>query len=287
MPQAQPPKGILLFYVKVKYGKSVQHRLVEQVHQKRVLSQKIQQRQLPFCKELFIPAPLCASVEEVKTGDKQEKPGQQGKIVGGKEAAVGKSQIGRQTVPVKPCRQRAEGEPFKPQGAAAAVAKKYEQRKAEGRTYGGRQLPKSLLQRSEQQHAAADAGENAEEDPVFRHHKSRDQRYRHTAAKHQQTPFHMAAAHAPAEAGQQDEGPADELLPAIAGGGIVPGQIHAEQIHKVPQPVVDDHIQQQKAPQGIQQMKSCSFFYSHNHNIRRSIPPLIRICGTGLTLLSG
>ena len=56
----------------------------------------------------------------------------------------------------------------------------------------------------------------------------------------------------------------DKLLPEVAGGSAVPEKIHTEKVHQVPQTVVGNHIQQQKAAQCIQQMQSCFLLNHHN-----------------------
>ena len=77
----------------------------------------------------------------------------------------------------------------------------------------------------------------------------------------------MIAAHRPAEAGQQNERPADELLPEISGGIVIPGRMDAEQIHQIPHTVVGNHIDHQKAPEGIQQVQAGLLFVARGNSL--------------------
>ena len=62
----------------------------------------------------------------------------------------------------------------------------------------------------------------------------------------------LMAAQGEAVAGEEDEGPADALLPDAGRGGGVPAPVRAEEIDHVPAGVVGDHAQEGQPPQVVQ-----------------------------------
>lgn len=220
--------GCLAQKIKIQSGKSVQHRLVEQIYVQRMFAEEVQHRKSAAGKELFVPAGFIRNTEEVKAGQEQEKPRQQREIIGREETVLGEAQIGGQVIAVQRLRKRSDHDAFKTERTLAAVAQQEEQGETQNGAPDRRDLLQLLFQRDQKQRAASDAGEDAKEDAAFGHQNAGDQGNDHAAAENRQSPFQMIAAHRPAEAGKQDKRPADKLLPDIAGGSGVPGDIHTE-----------------------------------------------------------
>lgn len=178
---------------------------MEQIHQKRMLAEEVQQRKLPPGKQFLVPTCPIRDPEKVETCQKQEKPRQQREIIGREETRLGKTQIGGQIITVQPIGQRPKHDFFETQRPFAAVSQQKEQSETQSRAQDRGDFFQRLFQRDQQQNTAADAGEDAKENAAFGHHSTGDKRHGHSAAEDQQTPFQMIAAHSPAEAGKQNE----------------------------------------------------------------------------------
>ena len=76
--------------------------------------------------------------------------------------------------------------------------------------------------------------------------------HRRPAAQGQQAPLQTVAAQVEAVPGEEQEGPADALLPEVGGKGAVPGPVIAEEVHQVPAAVIGRHAEQGESPEGIQ-----------------------------------
>ena len=198
--------------------------------------------------------------------DKQQQPRQKGKVVRGEKVCRGKAQIGRQKIPVQKARQIAKHQTFKAQGAACAVSKQQEQKKAHCCADSGVHASQQRFKGLHQQHTASDAGEDSKQDAVFGHHQKGDRGNQQTCSKDRQTAPDMAAAHGPAEAGEQNKCPADGLLPEIAGGALIPWDIHTKQIGQVPHSMIGNHVQQGKSPERIQQTQPRFLFDRHKNS---------------------
>ena len=86
----------------------------------------------------------------------------------------------------------------------------------------------------------------------------RDQR---PSPKDQCTALVRVMSHGQAETGQQDEHPADALLPQMAGHPGIPWQLHPKKEDHIPQAVVAHHADEVEASQLIQQgVTVCRYF---------------------------
>ncbi len=270
--KSKSPRKILgdyLFHQKLPdQAETVQHRLVQQIYQQGIPADPVQHRYTPPTEKPFVQVSCRQTPVEEIPRHEQEKPGEQAEIIRGPEARIGKPQIGRQVIPVEPFGQLPEDQRFKAQRSLAAVAQQKEQRKADNQAGNCRNPLKGLLKQDHQQHTAADAGQNSEENPVFGHQNIGNQRNDHTAAKDQRTTAQMIPAQLPAEARQQDEGPADALLPDVFCGPRIPPGVDAEEVYQIPHAVIGDHIDHQKTPEGIQKMKSVCFPNTHENSLQ-------------------
>ena len=222
---------------------------MQQIDNQGMAAQPVQHRHISPGKELFVQLPLIQKPEQEIARHKQEKPGQQGEIICGEEAAGWEAQIGRQRIPVKGRRQGADHPAFKAQRAGIHVPQQHKQTEAYCQPGGCRKLFCQLFHRNHQQHATADAGQDTENDAAFRHGDAGHRRDDQTADEHRQPPLQVVPAEAPAETGKGNEGPADPLLPEVAGCAGVPVKPDAEQVHQIPQAVEGDHIEKGEAPE--------------------------------------
>ena len=97
-----------------------------------------------------------------------------------------------------------------------------------------------------------EAGQYTEDDPVFRHEKHRHNRYQRSRAEDQKSPLQRLPVKAPAEAREENKGPAYALLPDVTGKRVVPGRLQSAEEDRVPHAVVQDHADHGEAPQSIQ-----------------------------------
>ena len=142
--------GQVCLSMKNQHTQSVKHRLVEQIDQQGILSEKIEERELPAPEQLFIPAKLAGDTEQEVACQEQKEPGQQRKIVRREECGRGKSQKSGQIVAVQECGKPGNDKALKTQRAAASVAQQEEQGEAECGTHLGGNLFQKLFQRNQQ-----------------------------------------------------------------------------------------------------------------------------------------
>ena len=152
---------------------------------------------------------------------------------------------------VQPLRQAAQTDPFEAQPSPVHVPQEQKQEKAACQTRPGGDPPQQRVQRNGQQHGCAQQGEHAPEYQVLRHGEKRHGGHQCPASEGQQTPAKPVAAHLDAVAGEEDEGPADALLPEVGAEGRIPAPVHAEDIRQVPAGVVEHHADEGQPPQSV------------------------------------
>ena len=118
---------------------------------------------------------------------------------------------------------------------------------------GGRDLFQQRFQQAGKQHGAAQKGQHAEHYPILRHEEQRHRRDQRPGGKHLCAAFQGVMSQRHAEAGQQDEHPADGLLPQTPRHSRVPVHPDAEQEHHVPAGMVQHHADQVQPAQLVQQ----------------------------------
>ena len=118
---------------------------------------------------------------------------------------------------------------------------------------GGRDLFQQRFQHTGEQHGAAQKGQHTEHHPVLRHKKQRDCRDKRPCPEHLCAPAQGMMSQLHTEAGQQDEHPADALLPQTPRHSRVPVHPDAEQEHHVPAGMVQHHADQIQPAQLVQQ----------------------------------
>lgn len=108
---------------------------------------------------------------------------------------------------------------------------------------------------------AAEESQDAEDDPALRGDDERRGGNQRAGQEHRQTAAERMAGKRCAEAGQQNEGPADALLPQESGEGLIPqGKAfsRAVQIYKIPAGMVQDHADQRQSPDRVKKLQTGS-----------------------------
>ena len=193
--------------------------------------------------------PLRPQAGEEQARPKEEEPGQKAEIVRGVKPRRWESQH-RSKEAVSP----GEGPkmyPFKAQEASVHVPEEHEQGKGDRQAQPGRNAAKEVLQRHRHQGGKAQKGEHAAENGVLREDDVGHSADHSPGGKGDEAPAHRPPAQVNAVAGEEDEGPADALLPHVGAEGAVPAPVAAQKVHKVPAGVVEDHADEGRPPDGI------------------------------------
>ena len=121
------------------------------------------------------------------------------------------------------------------------------------KAHSGHHFFQQRFQHIGQQHGRTQKGQYAKNDPFSRHEHQRHRRYQRSGGKHGNTaPQHMPPK-GRTEAGQQNEHPADGLLPQTARRTGIPPHIHVKQKHQIPAGMVQHHADQIQPAQLVQQ----------------------------------
>ena len=136
-----------------------------------------------------------------------------------------------------------------------------EQRNAGHSAHGRRNFTQRLFQQRSDSHGRAQQREHPKQNDILRHEKHRHRRDQCPGPKDQCTALVRVMSHGQAETGQQDEHPADTLLPQMAGHPGIPWQLHPKKEDHIPQAVVAHHADEVEASQLIQQgVTVCRYF---------------------------
>ena len=193
---------------------------------------------------------------QIKTSPEQEEPRGQWEVIRREEAKGIKPQIGREVVGVEKTRQC--DEPMAQlQIAIGCIAGEVKQKHAPCKADHRRHLFHPLFQQSCDDHSRTQQGQHAEPDGIRRHEDQRDRRDKCAAPKHHRASFDRVAAQRQTEAGQQDEHPADRLLPQFSLPAAIPRCTHTKQIDQVPHAMVKHHADQVQSAQLVQQRTAC------------------------------
>ena len=193
---------------------------------------------------------------QVKTSPEQEEPRDQWEVIRREEAKGIKPQIGREVVGVEKARQR--DEPMAQlQIAIGCMAGEVKQKKAPCKACHRGHLFQPLFQQTRDDHSRAQQGQHAEPDCIRRHEDQRDRRDKCAAPKPHRASFDRVAAQRQTEAGQQDEHPADGLLPQFSLPAAIPRCTHTKQINQIPHAMVKHHADQVQPAQLVQQRTAC------------------------------
>lgn len=188
-------------------------------------------------------------------GQKEEKPGEEGKIIGGEKSSWWKSQVGGEDILVKGRWDGSEVNSFKAQAPPGNVAGDKKEKaggeNTKGRVFWGN-FPQQLMERNHQKHRRPNQGQNPEHYPFSRHHKEGYRSHQCTPEKYHQSPFQRVFPQPPAEAGQEDKTPADALLPEITGRIAIPVCPQTEEVDQIPEGMVSGHADEGDSPQGVQ-----------------------------------
>ena len=197
-----------------------------------------------------------------KSGQKQEQPGQQRKIICRKKILIHKTEKGHHKSVIPGLRQMTGNRRKMDQMATVRLQKNLyipsvyripyqKQKKGYDHTDKAGNPFQPAAQQSAQDHCASQKCQYAKHDPVVRHkqnghksHKQPCQRYRNPSA-------HRMRTESQRKTGQQNKAPADALLPQKARLPLVPRHIRVEQIYQIPAGVISDHTDQSQPPQTV------------------------------------
>ena len=189
---------------------------------------------------------------QIETGPEQKQPWDQREVIGREEAKGVKAQIGREVVGVEKAR-RCDEPMAQLQIAIGRMAGEGKQKKAPCKAYHRRHLFQPLFQQTRDDHSRTQKRQHTEPNDIRRHEDQRDRRDKRAAPEHHCTPFDRVAAQRQAEAGQQEEHPADGLLPQFSLPAAIPRCTHTKQIDQVPHAMVKHHADQIQPAQLVQQ----------------------------------
>ena len=185
----------------------------------------------------------------------QEEPWQHGKKIGGAEFRPGKSQRCQDLDIVESFRQADLQKGTKTDRSGLYIPEKQEQDEADQDPCIRRDFFRRRIQRDHQQDGAADKIQYAEPDRLRRHEEKRDGRDKEAAQVDDHAPAQILLfSPGPDKAGDQDERPADRLLPDMRARAEVPAGIPAEHDENIIRKVEQDHADDRDAAEGIDQV---------------------------------
>ena len=190
------------------------------------------------------------TVEKVPCPE-QKQPRQKGEIIRRIEPPRIKSKVRCNVVCIQ-CLRQPKAQTAKTQIAHRNIAGQGKQHCGDSKPCCGWNAPQRLFQKAGQQHSAAQQGQHTKNDPVLRHKKQRDRRDKRPCPKHLCAPAQGMMPQLHTEAGQQNEHPADALLPQMPGQVIIPVGLNAEQIDQIPAAVIEHHADQIQPAQLVQ-----------------------------------
>ena len=173
--------------------------------------------------------------------DIQEQPRQNREVVTGAESRERETERGQHAAVVQPIGQIQSEHARHAQIAQLHILEHHEQCKGRNQTDRRGDPPQHWLHRDHQQYSAADAVEDAKPHRLGGHGQ-----HRHPAdhqapdIQHDATLDVAASPPRPHEPGDQDERPADRLLPDVHGGLRIPGRV-APIDHEYVVAAVEDH----------------------------------------------
>lgn len=158
--------------------KAVDNRLVQHIDEQRTPSHCRQKRQAAFvC--LFGTG---KAAEEI-AGEEQEKPGQEGEIVGGKEAGGRKAQVCSQMVLVELGWEGGNVNALEAQEAGIDIPQEQEQEKTPGQSEAGGDFFQGRTEGEQEQGRTAQECEDAAKDEIFREKHCGDEGEKEAAAE--------------------------------------------------------------------------------------------------------
>lgn len=201
------------------------------------------------------------ALEEV-TAEIEEKPGQHGEIVAGAEALVGKAQRCQQPGGVEALRKLHRKKLTQAQIAAAHLKEEQKEQEAETEAQPGVQLFQQGMEGYEQQHGAADEAEHSEPYSLRGQGDKGDGGYDQAPEVYDYAPAQVLLyTPAPDEAGDEDEAPADALLPYVNGGYAVPVRVQGVDHLYIVHEMIGHHTQHRQAPEGVDAVEAQAFVF--------------------------
>ena len=196
---------------------------------------------------------LSADPVQEEAGEKQENPREQGEIIGGVESRMREAEIGGQVVAVECIGEGGQGMEEDADGALRDEPCQGKEGKADGQPDPPGNAQQQGLCGACQEHARANAGEDAEDDQILPHEQERYEGNGQPEGEDDGAAAEGMPSHGGAEAGQSDEGAADGLLPDEGACPEVPGGMDAEDVDEIPHGMEEHHIDDGQPAQGIEE----------------------------------
>ena len=116
-----------------------------------------------------------------------------------------------------------------------------------------RDAAQQAVQHCREEHRRTQQRQHTEPHHILRQEEQRDRRDHRTSPEYDSSPLKGVTPHRQAEARQQEEHPADALLPQKARAPDVPLLRDAKEKDHIPHPVIEHHADEVKPPQLVQQ----------------------------------
>ena len=181
-----------------------------------------------------------AELVELIAGQVQEKPGKERKVIRRVKSLKRETQVCGKKVPGNPGRQQIAGMPAVPEQHEGQDCQQKPRRLVDGgiSDSGEKQEAIQQIQRDHQKHAGTDQCENTEKDRVILSQQQGYCGHHYAAEKNDHAALKRMVSQGPTEAGEQDKGPADALLPDVCAHAVVPGHGKAYNVSQIPHEVV-------------------------------------------------
>ncbi len=213
--------------------------------------------------------PLPGGVSGKNTVDKiaaeiEKEPGKNGEKVAGAEALIRETQGRQQPGSVESLRKLHRKKLTQTQVSAVHLEEKQEKEKTEAEAQPGLQPFQQGVEGDEQQHGAADEIQHPEPNGLRGQGDESHRRYHQAPEIYDYAPAEvLLLPPAPDKARDEDEAPADALLPYVDGGYAVPVRIYSIDHFHVVHEMIGHHTQHREAPEGVDAMEAQAFVF-HN-----------------------
>ena len=201
------------------------------------------------------------AMEEI-AAEIEEKPRQHGEVVAGAKARVGKAQRRQQPGGVEALRKLHRKKLTQTQVSAVHFEEKQEKEKTEAEAQPGFQPFQQGVEGDEQQHGAADEIQHPEPNGLRGQGDESHRRYHQAPEIYDYAPAEiLLLPPAPDKARDEDEAPADALLPYVDGGYAVPVRIYSIDHFHVVHEMIGHHTQHREAAEGVDAVEAGRFVF--------------------------
>lgn len=211
--------------------------------------------------------PLPGGVSGKNTVDKiaaeiEKEPGKNGEKVAGAEALIRETQGRQQPGSVESLRKLHRKKLTQTQVSAVHLEEKQEKEKTEAEAQPGLQPFQQGVEGDEQQHGAADEIQHPEPNGLRGQGDESHRRYHQAPEIYDYAPAEvLLLPPAPDKARDEDEAPADALLPDVDPGYTVPVWVQGVDHFHVVHEMIGHHTQHREAPEGVDAVEAQAFVF--------------------------